>query len=314
MLPQGGRAAKHFLSPRRRLAGCLGDPYDLGMAGRFVDLHTHSTASDGTLAPAKLVRLAGELGLSGLALTDHDTVAGLAEAAGEARQLNIAFLPAIEISCIYPPPGTMHLLGYGIDPASPVLARMMKRLIDARDDRNPKIVQRLQELGVKIDMDEVRQAAGGQVIGRPHIAAVLVRKGYVKSLHQAFAKYLGQGAAAWFDKERLTSAQAIRLIRQSGGVAALAHPIQLAAENDSQLRLAVRTLVDQGMQALEVLHSDHDDAHVDKYTRLASRLGLLKTGGSDFHGDYKNGVELGRANGKRVPMEWMEAIAATAKR
>lgn len=282
------------------------------MPSAFVDLHTHSTASDGTLAPAEVVRLAQKANLVGLALTDHDTVAGLPEAAAEAERLGIAFLPAIEISCSYPPPGTMHLLGYGIDPASPVLAKMMRWLVEARDERNPKVVARLRELGIAIDMDEVKQEAGGQVIGRPHIAAILVRKGYVKSMHQAFAKYLGIGAAAYFDKERLTSRQAIELIRQSGGVAALAHPVQLATRTDSELRRVVKGLLDQGMQALEVIHSDHDRARVDHYTRLADRMGLLKTGGSDFHGDYK-GVELGVANGQRVPREWMDVITAVVR-
>src|SRR5437870_5275047 len=174
------------------------------MPQRFVDLHCHSTASDGTLAPRDVVRLAREANLSALSLTDHDTVAGIAEASDEAKKLGIDFLPGIEISCQYPRPGTMHLLGYGIDSESQVLRGMMEKLIHGRDERNAKVIDALQTQGVTISMQEVEDAAHGEVIGRPHIAQVLVNKGYVKSIKQAFDKYLGQGGSAYFDKEQLS--------------------------------------------------------------------------------------------------------------
>src|SRR3954471_21650925 len=159
-----------------------------------VDLHTHSTASDGTFAPAAVVRLAHAAGLSGLALTDHDTVAGLPEAAAEAAHLGLTFLPGIEISAVPPTTdGTLHILGYGIDPASPVLSEMTRALREARDNRNPRIVARLRELGIDITMDEVLAEAKGGVIGRPHIAALLLKKGVVASIRQAFDEYLAQG-------------------------------------------------------------------------------------------------------------------------
>jgi predicted metal-dependent phosphoesterase TrpH len=142
----------------------------------FVDLHCHSTASDGTLAPADVVRLAKESELSAMSLTDHDTIAGIAQARDEAAKLGIDFLPGIEISCMYPRPGTMHLLGYGIDPASADLRAMTERLVHARDVRNAKIIEQLNVLGVSITLDEVNAAAGGEVIGRPHIADVLVKR------------------------------------------------------------------------------------------------------------------------------------------
>src|SRR5262249_45193454 len=153
-----------------------------------VDLHCHSTASDGTLPPRDVVRLAKESNLSAMALTDHDTVAGIPEAADEAKKFGIDFLPGIEISCHYTRPGTMHLLGYGIDPASAVLHDMMHKLITGRDDRNAKVIEALQQQGVAISIQEVEQAAQGDVLGRPHIAQVLVRKGYVSSIKQAFDK------------------------------------------------------------------------------------------------------------------------------
>jgi len=274
----------------------------------FVDLHCHSTASDGTLAPSQVVALAVRNGLSALALTDHDTVAGVPEAADAAREGGLDFLCGIEISCDVPKPATMHLLGYGVDPDSPALLGMTKRLIDARNDRNPRIIRKLNGLGVAITMPEVEAEAGGDVVGRPHIAAVLVRKGYASSTKQAFDKFLGQGGAAYFDKERLSSKQAIGLVRQSGGVAVLAHPVQLRTENDAQIERIIKDLKDLGLAGLEVIHSDHDAALVEKYSRLADRYGLLKTGGSDFHGTNKGQIDLGAANGRRIPREFFDAL------
>ena len=278
------------------------------MSERFVDLHCHSTASDGTFAPSKVVALAVASGLSALALTDHDTIGGVSEAAEAARKAGIDFLPGIEISCDVPRPATMHLLGYGVDPQSPILHDLTRRLVQARDDRNPRIIQKLNELGVAITMPEVETEAGGEVVGRPHIAAVLLRKGYVTSIKQAFDKYLGQGAAAYFDKERLTPRQAIGLVNESGGIAVLAHPVQLRTENDAQLERIFKDLKDVGLDGLEVIHSDHDAALVQKYTKLADRFGLLKTGGSDFHGTNKKDIRLGVANGRRIPREFFDAL------
>ena len=278
------------------------------MPSQFVDLHSHSTASDGTLAPAEVVKLAVDLGLSALALTDHDTVAGIPEAAAAAKKAGLDFLPGIEISCDVPKPATMHLLGYAVDPQSPILLDLTTRLIEARNDRNPRIIRKLNELGVAITMEEIEAEAGGNVVGRPHIAAVLLRKGYVSSIKNAFDKYLAQGGAAYFDKERLTAAQAIDMVIQSGGIATLAHPIQLRTENDAQLERIVKDLVDSGLQGLEVIHSDHDAEHVEKYTKLADRYGLLKTGGSDFHGTNKKDIGLGVARGRRIPREFFDAL------
>ena len=274
----------------------------------FVDLHCHSTASDGTYAPAEVIDLAVRNGLSALALTDHDTIGGIPEAADAARRAGLDFLPGIEISCDVPRPATMHLLGYGVDPDSAVLRDLTTRLIDARNDRNPRIIRRLNELGVTITMKEVEDEAGGDVVGRPHIAAILARKGYVSSIKQAFDKYLGQGGAAYFDKERLTARQAIELVLQSGGLAVLAHPVQLRTENDAQLERMIKDLKDQGLVGLEVIHSDHDARLVEKYTTLAERYNLLKTGGSDFHGTNKKDISLGTASGRRIPREFFDAL------
>ena len=278
------------------------------MSTDFVDLHCHSTASDGTLTPTQVVELAKRCGLSALALTDHDTVAGVGEAASAAGRLGVDFLPGIEISAEYPVPGTLHILGYGVDPENPRLKRLTDELIAGRDNRNPRIVAKLNEIGVAVTMNEWEDEAKGNVLGRPQLAAILHRKGYVSSIKQAFDKYIGQGAPAYFDKERLTPRQAIERIRESGGVPVLAHPIQLRTTNDAELERVVKDLLDLGLVGLEVIHSDHDAGQVEKYTQLAHRFGLLKTGGSDFHGSNKKDIELGIARGRRIPRDFYDRL------
>jgi len=281
------------------------------MTKSFVDLHCHSTASDGTLAPADVVRLAVECQLGALALTDHDTIDGVADAAAEANRLGLDFLPGIEISAEFPHPGTLHLLGYGVDPQSAVLRDLTKTLLAGRDNRNPKIVAKLNEMGVHVSMKEWEDEAKGNVLGRPQLAAILHRKGYVSSIKEAFNKYLGQGAPAYADKERLSPRRAIEMIIECGGVPVLAHPIQLHTDNDAQLERIVKDLIDQGLAGIEVIHSDHNADNVQKYDALARRYGLLRTGGSDFHGANKQ-IELGVANGRRIPREWFDALTAAA--
>jgi 3',5'-nucleoside bisphosphate phosphatase len=278
------------------------------MASSYVDLHCHSTASDGTLSPTEVVRLAREVGLSAMSLTDHDTIGGVEEAASEAKRLGIDFLPGIEISAEFPEPGTMHLLGYGVDPRSEVMRDLTKTLLSGRDTRNPKIIAKLRQLHVDITMEEVERGAGGKVVGRPHIAAILVRKGYVSSIKQAFEKYLAPGGLAYFDKERLSPGKAISMIVECGGLPVLAHPIQLWYLNDAELERIVKDLVDMGLRGIEVIHSDHGPELIERYSQLAKRYGLLKTGGSDFHGTNKTRIQLGTANGRKIPREYFDAL------
>lgn len=290
------------------------------MSNTYVDLHCHSTASDGTYSPTDVVKLAKERNLSALALTDHDTINGVAEASRVAGELGIDFLPGIEISAEYPHPGTMHILGYGIDPNSSVLRDLTTTLLGGRDDRNPKIIAKLQELNVAITMEEVEKEAKVEVagadggppkkkpIGRPHIAAILLRKGYVSSIKQAFDKYLAPGGLAYFDKERLAPHTALQMIRDSGGIAVLAHPVQLRYTNDAQLETVLKDLVDHGLGGIEVIHSDHDEKLVQQYTELAKRYNLVMTGGSDFHGTNKKDIDLGTARGRKVPREFFDRL------
>lgn len=273
-----------------------------------VDLHFHSTASDGTTPPAETARLAHAAGLSAIALTDHDTIAGVAEAREESRRLGIDFVTGIEISAEYPRPGTLHMLGYGIDIAHPAVRDLTTRLQAGRGDRNGRLIAKLNEIGIPITMDEVRAIAGDGVMGRPHFAQALVNRRIVSTIQQAFDEYLGQGGRAYLDKERLSPAEAISLIHEAGGLAVLAHPVQLRKTNDLQLETEIKNLVDVGLDGVEVIHSDHDDRIIRRLSEWADRFGLIKTGGSDFHGTTKPHIRLGTAAGRSIPREFFDAL------
>ncbi len=277
------------------------------MKRKWVDLHTHSTASDGALRPERLIALADEQGLAAIALTDHDTIEGLAAAAQEAAtRPQLAFIPGIEVSASYPA-GTMHILGLDIDPSAESITSLAKRLRQARCDRNPQVIDRLQQLGLDIDMDDVLAVVpdaagrGGQsVVSRLHIAEAMRRKGLVNSTQQAFEKYLQAGRPAYLDKERLPASEVIAAIRRAEGLAVLAHPVQLRCRNRLQLETVVKQLVDDGLGGLEVYHSDHDLRQTRLQLDLARKFNLQITGGSDFHGATKPEVSIGHP---RVPAD-----------
>ena len=257
----------------------------------YVDLHTHSTASDGTLSPTELMRAAAAAGLAGIALTDHDTGNGLVEAAAEAGRLGMRFVPGVEISAAYPTPGTLHILGHFVDGESAGMKKMSEILLAARQARNPKIVARLNELGCRVTMEMVEGIARENmekgrarerptrasappspvVIGRPHIAEALVRAGCVASVKQAFDVYLDTTGAAYFPKERLTPRQAIACIHEAGGLATVAHPVQLRCENPAHLATAINHLAEAGLDGIEVWHCDHDDKLSTLLLGLAKR-------------------------------------------
>ena len=265
---------------------------------RFVDLHTHSTASDGTLSPREVVRLAEAKRLAAVALTDHDTTEGLAEARAAAREFPaLRFVPGIEVSA-QPPSGTLHILGLGIDEKGASLQKLAEFLRSARRERNPKIVAKLKELGAGLDMDDVlavATASGGRgsVISRMHIAEALSLKGHVKNISEAFKRYIGRGAPAYVERQRLTPRETIAAIRSAGGLAVLAHPAQLNCGNRAELERIVRELIRAGLEGIEVYHSDHSPLQTRMYLDMARRLGLGATGGSDFHGAAKPHVRIG---------------------
>jgi 3',5'-nucleoside bisphosphate phosphatase len=290
----------------------------------FCDLHMHSTASDGTTPPAELPALVRAAGLEAFALTDHDTTAGLDACGRAAAALGLDFLPGIEISAdpteVLPAPradtddgrgpapplyrkGTLHILGYGIDPACTPLQQTLQELRQARAHRNPQIIRNLNDLGVRIDMDDVtalaRKVGDGRVVGRPHIAQVLVSKGYAKSIQDAFNRYIGEGKPAYARKDYLPPMGAVGAIHAAGGLAVLAHPVQLACAGDAELlEYFIKRLCDFGLDGLEVFHSDHTPADVARFTQLADRYHLVPTGGSDFHGGHK-AIGLGS---QKVPL------------
>jgi predicted metal-dependent phosphoesterase TrpH len=281
------------------------------MSDDVIDLHTHTLHSDGSSSPQELVRLAVEAGARAVAITDHDTVAGLAEGYDAARALGIEFIRGVEISAEYSP-GTMHILGYYIDAESKVLSSSLDELRDGRDKRNPEIARRLQALGLDIDYEEVRQIAGNEVVGRPHFARVMQEKGYVESIQDAFNRYLGKGAAAYVEKKRLSPAQSIDLIHQAGGVAVLAHPYQLNLDADETDRL-IGELAGLGLDGVEAIYSRHSDAQRNLYSEMAARRGLLITGGSDYHGTYKPDISIVRGLGDlRVPYSLLKELKARA--
>lgn len=278
----------------------------------FVDLHAHSLASDGTDSPAELIRKAHLAGLSAIALTDHDTTAGLAEAASEARRVGVDFLPGIEISATYPRPGVMHLLGYGFDPDHPAIRQLTDDLQSSRVERNRFLIEQLNAVGVRIDEEELNAVAGNiGVVGRPHFAKLLALKGYVPHPQAAFRHYLGNDGRFRFDRYEPTPAEAISAVHAAGGLVSAAHPMQWRKENFAQLAHELKSLADLGLDAVEVLHSDHRDSLVAELETLADRYGLLKTGGSDYHGGIKSWITLGRAGERRrVPRGYYERLTA----
>lgn len=266
--------------------------------------------------------LAAKVGLSAIALTDHDTTSGLPACAAACKTVGIDFVPGIEISADPGPRidtdgverrrGTLHILGLFVNHDDAELAKISERMREARNSRNPAMVQKLQELGVRISYDDVQQLAneqGTQIIGRPHIAQVLVAKSYAKSVADAFTKYLKFGAPAFIRRDYLAPTEAIEAIHHAGGLAILAHPVQLVMPDADELEHAVKRLTDMGLDGIETRHSDHTPALVAQYEKLAQRFKLIPSGGSDFHGERKP-VLLGSQN---VPRSVYEQLCAARK-
>jgi predicted metal-dependent phosphoesterase TrpH len=258
----------------------------------MIDLHTHSTASDGTLTPEELVDLAAEKGLRAIALTDHDTVGGISAALERGNQRRVLVIPGVELGACWNGDGEMHILGYHVDHQHPFLLDRLSWLRARRRERAEKIVSRLHEIGVPVSGDRVLQLAGSGSVGRPHVARALLEAGYVQSVSEAFDRYLKAGAPAFLEKFQFTSAEAIELITISGGVAVLAHPATLRLSPDG-LGACLEQLINEGLRGIEVYWSKHDKSEISYYEQLATRYALIITGGSDFHGSNKPTLELG---------------------
>lgn len=260
----------------------------------MIDLHTHSTHSDGTLTPTELVAAASAAGLSALALTDHDTMSGVPEFLAAARGRLIA-VSGVEISAEFAP-GGMHLLGYGFRLDDPDLNALLSRLRAGRSERNRAILGRLADLGMPLEWEAVAALAGGEVVGRPHIAQVMVARGYVADPAEAFRRWLARGRPAHVARDRPSPEDAVAIIAAAGGAPVLAHPVTLEL-NGSALVALVRRLRDAGLRGIEAHHPEQAPSARQAYAKLAADHGLVAVGGSDFHGARTPAIRLGRGFG-----------------
>jgi predicted metal-dependent phosphoesterase TrpH len=275
----------------------------------LIDLHSHTDASDGSDAPFELVDKALLAGVKALSITDHDTFAGYYAAKPYAQSKGLDLLCGIELSTKYLGQ-TVHLLGYfpGAAPAAEFEA-WLSILQERRRERNVRLVERLQKLGVKITVAEV-ESIGKTMAGRPHFARILLQKKYVKTMQEAFDKYLAENGRAYVERDEVPLEEGIQRMRGAGGIPVIAHPVRLGRRTAAEEAEWIEAAAGMGMLGLEERHSDHDAAAVARYSALAARLGLLTTGGSDYHGTYKPDIRLGtgKFGNVSVPMEWLERL------
>lgn len=273
---------------------------------KYIDLHTHSTCSDGTLTPTEVVKLAKERGLSAIALTDHDTIDGLCEAIDAGRKYGIEVITGIEFSVAADT--EMHLLGLGFDLDCPAITNILDEMIVQREKRNHIVIELLKNIGIDITIDDILAEATSRVTGRSQIAKAMLKKGYVSSIKEAFDKYLSFGKPAFVDKNTLSPEDAINIIHKSGGKAFLAH-LNQTGKSDEELYELLTHLKKCGLDGIEGYYTEYTDDMNTRYRKMAEDIGLLLSGGSDFHGTNKDGYELGTGKGNlRIPYEILEKI------
>jgi predicted metal-dependent phosphoesterase TrpH len=268
-----------------------------------VDLHVHTTASDGLWDPAEVVRAALELDLSVIAITDHDSVDGIDRALRAAEGTNLEVIPGVELSVMGPDGGDAHILGFFVDHRSPAFSHALETLRDARTARAELMVRRLREAGHALDFSHVSRHAGSGAVGRVHVARALVDAGSVDSVEQAFAELIGRQGPFYVHKTTLEAAEALSAIHAAGGVTVLAHP---GVSGSSSLE----TLIAAGLDGIEAYHAEHTPAQVARYVELAASQGLLVTGGSDFHGPNMRSAMLGAGG---CPPASVEALRERAR-
>ncbi|MEY8354841.1 PHP domain-containing protein [Lachnospiraceae bacterium 54-53] len=261
----------------------------------LIDLHVHSNASDGTFTPSEVTALAVKKGLTAIALTDHDTIAGLSEAQSAAAGLPIEIIPGIELSCVYQGE-EIHILGLYVDPEDLNFRAETDALREIRENRNVEMIRRFREAGISITLDEVTSGNPDTVITRAHFARVLLEKGYVSTMDQAFKKYLNYGGPYCPRKEKITPEHAMKILADCKASPVLAHPYQYHL-GDKKTEELVRYLKDLGLHGLEVYHSSNNQHESGKLKKLAVTYGLFPTGGSDFHGSNKPDIDLGSGRG-----------------
>ena len=281
-------------SPAARVASPRVAPAQPGTVAHMIDLHSHSTFSDGSESPEHVVELAAAAGCSAVALTDHDGTDGIARAATRATELGVVLVAGCEVSCSAK--GTMHVLCYFVGDGESPLQEELTRLRGDRATRNLEMAQRLAELGLPVTLGDVTAEAGGVGIGRPHFAAVLVRNGAATSVQDAFDRYLAKGAPGYVPKTRVEAAAILDLATRSGGVAVLAHPLSLGLA-PHELGVELQHLADLGLTGIECYYGRYDPSTRAELVSLADGLGLVATGGSDFHGTYKPDLSMGTGTG-----------------
>lgn len=270
-----------------------------------IDLHTHSTFSDGTFTPLQLVKYAEEKGLKAFALTDHDTTEGVKEA--KSIETNVEVISGVEISTRYDKK-EIHIVGLYVNENDADLNKQLKYYREKRVTRNFEILEKLNSLGVDITIDDVKESCTGDVISRAHIAKALVSKGFVGSYTEAFDRYLGDNKCAYVPRETLNYEESMELITKAGGVPVLAHPL-LYKMSDTNLENMMVKLRQKGLKAVEVYYSNHSNSDTQHVMAMANRVGLIYSGGSDFHGATKPKIDMGTGMGKlAVPYEILEKI------
>jgi predicted metal-dependent phosphoesterase TrpH len=271
-----------------------------------VDLHIHSTASDGRLSPAEVVQEAAKRGLSYIALTDHDTVDGIAQAQEAAKAFpELKVIPGVEISTDTPD-GEVHVLGYFIDYDDPEFGATIEKFKNSRLVRAQGMLAKLENLGIHLDWQRVQEIAGSSSIGRPHIAQAMLEKGYIGSFKEAFTEYLGRDRPAYVEREKMTPAEAVAIIIKAGGLAVLAHPLT-AGEPEA----LTKELKAAGLAGIEAYYDGYSDQEIKRLVGLARKHDLIATGGSDYHGiEPDNETAIGGAD---VPLESAEQLIALAK-
>lgn len=259
---------------------------------KYIDLHIHTTVSDGSFTPYEVVKQAAIQKLAAIAITDHDTTDGIPEALQAAAKYNVEFIPGVELSAFNSKLGSIHILGLFIDPHEIKMLNKLKEIRTKRINRALKIITKLNEIGFDITIDEIKDLTEYKTIGRPHIAHTMLKKGYIKSIKEAFDRYIGKGKPAYVERDRLSDRDAFQLIKSAGGTTILAHP-GLIKVSSLELVEEIKDLKKTGLQAIEAYHPMHTMEQTEFFIKLSKELNLAISGGSDFHGLAKPDIRLG---------------------
>lgn len=273
----------------------------------YVDLHVHTSISDGAVTPKDVVELAYKKSLKAIAITDHDITDGIAMAMEASKKYPIEIIPGLEISVDYTSRyghKEFHVLGFFIDWFNKDLLNGLEFVRLGRENRNKKILRKLNELGVEITQGELDETAKEGILGRIHFAYLLYKKKYVESIQDAFTKYIRTGGPAYFDRDRLEMKEAIDIIRKAGGIPVLAHPKDIREKEEKKVEDIIKDLKNMGLMGIEAYYWEHSQSDVDKYKKIADKHNLLISGGSDFHGLYRGNVSIGTGLGNlKIPYE-----------